>query len=496
MKRPQILVLLAIVIALGLWIAKVEGPRMLREALGDRLVALEVESVDGLTLSYADGRRIEMRREPRGDWLIDSPTSFQADKGQVERLLSAVAELEVERRLKPDETSALSEYGLADNGSTVRLDFSSSDGELPSIIVGRTTPVGFSVFTRLADSEEVALVPLIFNSVVQKTLFDFQDKSLLNIEPANVIRIAISKPDGQSVVVSRADEQWTVVEPSIDDAHTPRVRGLLGQLSRAAVIAFPDPKAIDPSQLGFETPSIEIRLDFADGESETLSIGGAKEGEPPGRFAKRESDGTLAVIDTDTFATLDVPPAGLYDQRLFRCDEGKVHRIYVARAARETFGIKKQDEGWVLEPENGDAVDQAVANRFLTGLLKLEGTAIASMTAGDSAKGQAIFGLDDPSAELEVIQKDGQRCASVITSALLSEDEQSVQYFFQRRGSSIVYAAEPHEYSHLDYFRDDFILPPPPVDEDLEEPASDEAEAESEQGASDAPAESNEGASP
>ena len=141
----------AIALALGLYIYLVEGPRLAEDQAPRRLLVFEPAQVSGLRLVYPDAPDISAQRVD-GTWRITEPLQARADSAAIERLLSAIANVELERMIGAGQRESLDVYGLDGNGShaLVELTLEGGGDPLPPIIVGRTTPVGFSAFARLA----------------------------------------------------------------------------------------------------------------------------------------------------------------------------------------------------------------------------------------------------------------------------------------------------------------------------------------------------------
>jgi hypothetical protein len=473
MKRAQIIILSLLVVGLGLWIFKVEAPQMLREILGDRLVTLQTTDVRALTLSYPDGLILSAQREPDNSWTLTKPARFRADSDEIERLLTSIAGLTVERRLSGNETSSLAAYGLDGDGITARVSLElDGDQQVGDIVVGRTTPVGFSVFVRLADDDDIAIVPLIFNTSVKKSLFDLRDKHLFDFDPDRAVRITVNDPDYGRVVVARGDRDWSVIEPSIDDANSDAVRALLDRMLNAQAIAYFDGEEVSAEITGLDQPISSIQVDFDDNTQVDLQLGASDEITPAGVYIKSKARGKLAKIATDAKVHFDLAPSAFLDLRLARCDLAQVSRVFVARGGRTPFALTKKETGWKFEPYEGVEVDQLVATRFIEGLLKLRGENLVTAEA-DSMENLSRYGLDDPIVDLELVTQTGERCAALLAGAVISDNSDDVKYFLQRRGSPSVFMAEPHTFSRVDFFKTDFEAAPPPVptDENPPEPA-------------------------
>ena len=177
MNPRRTLLLALIAIAAGAWFYSVERPRMEAELYADELISFDVEAVAHISMDYPDGTTIVLERDEAADWSISAPLTVDADRITVERLIKAIRDTRVERRIAVSEAEDLSVYGLEDNGSQVRIKMRLDDGEqLDDIVVGDTTPVGYQAFVRIEDAGEIVVTPLIFHTGVKKSVFDLREK--------------------------------------------------------------------------------------------------------------------------------------------------------------------------------------------------------------------------------------------------------------------------------------------------------------------------------
>ncbi len=91
----------AIALALGLYIYLVEGPRLVEDQAPRRLLVFEPAQVSGLRLVYPNAPDISVQRVDgvNGTWRMAEPLQARADGAAIERLLSAIANVELERMI-------------------------------------------------------------------------------------------------------------------------------------------------------------------------------------------------------------------------------------------------------------------------------------------------------------------------------------------------------------------------------------------------------------
>src|SRR5262245_58913871 len=110
MNQRKSLLMLVILLVLGGYIYLVEIPREKKEAEGKKLVALDKDAVEEISLTYPE-RSISLKKTEAGKWRIVQPVEADADEPAVNNLITALIDAEVKRTL--DEVSQdLTIYGL------------------------------------------------------------------------------------------------------------------------------------------------------------------------------------------------------------------------------------------------------------------------------------------------------------------------------------------------------------------------------------------------
>ena len=345
MNFVKIVLTAAAAAVLAVYIAKVEAPRMESEGQPERLLVLDAHAVESLVLRYPDGRILEVARDG-SNWKMLRPVESRADNVQIQRLLTAIQDLELERRLTAQERQDLAVYGLEGDGERVRIDMHNADGsQLPAIIVGNTTPVGFSAFARLGDSEEVVVTPLLFHTGVNKTAFDLRYKKLFDsLNLRDVLSLEIDQ-GGQRVRIERRDQAWVLVEPIHEGADFDKTNGLLRSLLNIEALGFYDAELVDREEAGLDEPTATLTLDMGGGRSMGFSLGsGITEG-APGNYLERAWDGQVAKVPDWVASKLAMSLDEFRDKTLLPCPTEEVAALTIRRYGTEPFTLTRARPG-------------------------------------------------------------------------------------------------------------------------------------------------------
>ncbi|MFZ2006277.1 MAG: DUF4340 domain-containing protein [Stellaceae bacterium] len=178
--------------------------------LADRLAAL-----DFLRLRRGN---VTVNLEQRdGSWTVVEKGGYPADQGRVRKLLLQLAELElVEPKTDRPELLARLDLGDPANGKSTLVVAGDRSGALVGqIVIGRRRPSDIEggeegVYVRKPDSDQAWLARGSF--ALGGDALSWLDRRIIDIPAARVASVALTAPDGNSVVVARssADQPFAI----------------------------------------------------------------------------------------------------------------------------------------------------------------------------------------------------------------------------------------------------------------------------------------------
>ncbi len=173
MGTHRTLVSLTVLIVLGLYVFLFE----LRDKTQD-LHEYSRRDVNRLVLTYRD-QRIEVSREPSGDWRLIHPLQVSADASTIEAILSTLRQSKIKSVLEEDPSEGyLKSFGLRQPWASLAM-ITSSGEPLPPILVGEMSPLGDQAYVRRGDYSAVLLTGAGLKTTLEKTVADFRDKRIL-----------------------------------------------------------------------------------------------------------------------------------------------------------------------------------------------------------------------------------------------------------------------------------------------------------------------------
>ena len=457
------LVLAVVVAALGTYIYIVERPRVASEAAGDTLVKLQTKDVRAVTLRYRDTPVIRIERD--GDaWRLREPIDFPADGAVVDRLLDQITETKVERRIKAADAEPLATYGLEGDGHQARVSLEVVSGtKPPDIVVGRTTPVGYSAFARLDGVDEIVVTPLLFHTGIKKSVLELRKKRLFEVDPTQVIAMHIGEGT-HDVEIERRGDDWMIKSPVETRADPEQARALAAALNDIEAMDFFDTLHADADADVVGSGGLRFRATLAEAGDVGFRLGKHIEGAPPGYYLVRDGDGLVAKVEEAVQVRFAKDVSALRDKRLYACAADDVGEIRFERADGGSFALSEKDGKWTVTPAEGTAaVRDNVVRRTVGGLVTLAGQDVAAENA--AAGDLAAFGLDAPIVEAEVLKHDGSSCGRAL-AGVKDPTSETPAYYVKRSDNGLVMTLPTYLYSRFDVRRDDMVesKPPPPAD--------------------------------
>jgi len=456
-KIWRTLLFAVVAVSLGLYIWLVEKPRMAAEGAPDTLVQFDPVHVARLHLAYPQAPSLTLIKD-KDHWRLTEPIQADADDEAVKRLLDQIANTKAERRIPKAEAEELGTYGLDGNGTRARVSMTLDDGaELPDIVLGNTTPVGFQAFAHVDGKDEVILVPLLLHTGINKTPFDLRQKKMFPIEPANATGATLTN-GGTTVDLEREGDRWKITSPVQDEADPDQVGSLLRSLNEISAEAYYDGAEADRKAFGLTSPTLTFQARFGDGNVAGFRLGGKTTESPPGYYLERISDGQVAAVPQWVQVRFAQDVNALRDKRVFHCEQGDIGKISFERRDGASFAITKDEKGmWEIEPDQDRPVQNAVADRLLAGIATLAGKDIVAESA-DTPEKLAPYGLDAPTVQVEATNNAGQSCGKAL-AAVVGETTETPKYFVKRADTGTVMSIPAYLYSRLKMRSDDLLEP-------------------------------------
>jgi hypothetical protein len=372
-----------------------------------KLLAVKQDDIAKIELHYS-GRDIVLERDKGKPWQLVKPIGAEADQTQANNLARAIADCAVVRTVD-DKPADLAPFGLKPPTTTVTVT-TFDKKTLPAIEVGKSTPIGFNAYVRLADSPAVLLAEAVFSAGMNKTVNDLRVRDLMAFKLDDVQKLIIARGNGQTVEIDRDGDHWKIVKPAPYAADDTAVRMALSTLVNAKASDFIADAPGNVTQYGLEKPHLAATVVLKNGEQQSMLFG-FKQSEQgkSGIYVRRGERAPVYAVAGYVMSSLDKSVLDFRNRTIVNVDPEAVGTVKVKNSDGE-FTLKRAGTDWnVIAGGKTTEADIPVVERLLNQLRDLKGQSIVA----DPMPSAQPFGLDNPAAEITLIGKDGKELGAV-----------------------------------------------------------------------------------
>src|SRR5580692_7365151 len=474
--RPRNTIIVLVLLALVGGYALIVGRFSQTEAT-QKLIDVKQDDIAKIDLQYSD-RDIVLERDKGKPWRIVKPIAADADQTQANNLARAIAEGVLVRTVddKPDD---LAPFGLKPATTTVTVT-TFDNKTLPSIEVGKSTPIGFNAYVRLSNSPAVLLTEGAFSSGMNKTVNDLRVRDLMEFKTDDVQKLIIAHDNGQAVEIDRDGANWKIVKPTPSAADDNAVRSALSTLVNARAADFINDAPANVNQYGLEKPHLTATVVLKNGEQQSMLFGFKQNGQgKSGIYVRRGERAPVYAVAEYTMSSLDKSPLDFRDKTIVKVDPESVDTVKV-KASDSEFTLKRIPVGnWsVIVGSKTTEADIPVVERLLNQFRDLKGESIVA----DPMPSAQPFGLDNPALEITLEGKDGKQLGMVKIAKISvkptappipGEQAQRTEYYATSGGSKAVYSLSNFSFEQLNRPAPLYMAkaPPPPPPQAAASPA-------------------------
>ena len=464
--------MLVVLLGLGAYVYFVELPKAKQEAEKPTVLTFEKESVDTLTLTYPE-REIRLQQTAAGEWGITAPIRAKADDTAVNNMLTTIVDEEVTRSLTPEEPVDLALYGLAQPPVVLRIAL--QDGTtLPTVSIGKDTPVGFSAYVQKEGDPQLHLTRQAFRLGLTKHVKELRDKAVLPFERDSVTRIAIDTSE-TSIVLAKTDAGWTFEHPAPYAVDAAAVQTYLSTLEGMRAEDFVEQPLLDLSTFGLDPAQLTVSLYLEEDTKRTLSVGDEKsvDAGTTQRYLKRDDGETLYLVRAGLLKDLSKSVTDFRDKAVVSIPEGKITQVVVTHEGREGFTLSWGEENtWEIDSKSEGTLKTATLSQFVADLRELRGFEIAV----DNPEDLSLYGLDKPVLTLVATDEAGEKLATVLLGQTVQEETE--RHFAMQEGGETVFTLRDYVFSRFDKNPEDFWEKPESETESAEATPASEHEEE------------------
>ena len=388
MRSRNLIILAAVVAALGAFIFFVErhrptteeiverADRVFRDLDGDTVVALELETSHGpIRLAETDD-----------EWWLVEPLDYPADATAVRGLIDAVANLDIERALPAGEVVP-GDYGL--DAPVLGVTLVDEQDRRFSLAVGDETPLGSNRAVQRNSDEEIILVPGHFVAGFDKDVDEWRSRDVVDLLEKDLRSVEIVTIEDRIRAV-RLNERWQLEEPMVDLADRDQMQSLISELNTLRISEFL-PLDGNPAELGLDPPAFRVLLEPSEGEEgSTLEFSAPEEGAQT--IVCRRNGVDLFRVPSSIGTRLSKAPVLWRSDEVWPFSSWDVATAEFANAGEEAV-VREAEDLWQFE--DGAPADSAEVRRRLTALAGLEAREHDLVLPPTQVMGSVILVLDN-----------------------------------------------------------------------------------------------------
>ncbi|MCX6355248.1 MAG: DUF4340 domain-containing protein [Candidatus Aureabacteria bacterium] len=401
MKFRTTLILIIIALGIGSYIWFFERKQMSteeREQKGKILFSLKADDIDKIEL-VKEKETIVCTKDKDGNWSIEQPLKYMADKSPLQSICSRLESLNSERAIKGEELDEkkIEDFGLKKPRIIVRF---RARGKEMSLALGEDAPLGESAYAQIVGDKTVYLVNKSLYPVLNKEVKDLRDRAIVEFEPNDLAKAQITH-EGKTIEIVQDTNGWQITKPLQAAADPDKVSGMLRKIKNMRVRDFTDDAPKDLAKYGLDAPAYEVSLwDKKDQAAKTILVG--KEAEKNVVYAKRGGTDMVFTVNSDFMKDLARTPEEMRDTKLTHLSQANIEEAGIVIGDKKLTLAKSGAKWEIKEPEKKEAEDAAVVD-LLRKLTELTVTGFAS------AKPEELesYGLGKGAMEITLKPKEG-----------------------------------------------------------------------------------------
>ena len=266
------------------------------EAAKRRLFTIEPSDVTSVEIARGD--EILAVKKGNDGWFIEKPLIASADQKAIEDMLMHTLRANIDGVLY-DEAPAdkLKEMGLEPPYLTATIK-SASRGTV-SIDLGDRGPTQNVTFAIFHGEKRILRVHADVRSELDKTIYDFRDKTVIAIDPQKLKKAEIIWKGREKITIYHPQNNiWDVEGIPQGETDMTKLLGTLYGVKEAQIKAFTDDNPKNLKAYGLEEPRIKFRFIDDKNLQQNLFVGD-KDKKLRGFYAKRSGDPNVFLLEED-----------------------------------------------------------------------------------------------------------------------------------------------------------------------------------------------------
>ena len=365
MSWKKIVILALVLLVLITTIFIINRKEIRKEGVEGVLLDFPAASIEKIELRQKDMKFVFARRDSL--WYLEEPLAAKADKVALENILDDFCPLKYDRLVEED-TRDLKNYGLDKPEIELKLFAKGMTSPIHTILLGMKNNLDSSSYAKLAGGSKVVLLAAYKRNNLEKNLFAFRDKKILEFDSA-AIKSMNYHYENSDFVFYKKDDQWFMDKPIFSLAQEAKVSEILSAASLLEAKAFVGAANTDSSrEFNLEKPLLKVEFKSAAG-SKKIAVG--KKGDQ--YFAQADGFAEIFEIDKDFCEKFSLDSAAFREKKIVSFYAFDVRELQF-QSGSFGFAIKKNTaNAWeLLKPPLEIKLNEEKINQLLTALADCE----------------------------------------------------------------------------------------------------------------------------
>lgn len=420
MKWKTLIILAVILALLILAIFYVEKREEKKEKFKGKLLTYNSSEINKVELKRGSESIIFEKKDDT--WEITSPLKTKADKYTVERLVEDFSDLKIERKVE-ENARDLKKYGLEPPYRILKI--FKKDGNSMTVYLGIENPIDGALYAKKPEENIVYLIPSFLKSGLDKPLFDFRNKKILEFEKDKVNRI-IWESEGKRWVAYKKEEEWFLEDPVKALADKGKIDDILYSITgvEAKSFAVENYKKEQLKDYGLENPKIKISI--KEEKELNISIGVKEEKDKKNVYAMSNLSGIIAEVPETFLTEIDKKPEDIREKSVAVFWSFDVQKFSIIKDGKEYLFEKDKQDKWEMKKPEKKEMDGTKINDFLRKIEDIEAREFI-----DNPKSLKDYGLEKPNIQFKITTKEKGKEKTI--EIFTGKEENDKVYLMNRR---------------------------------------------------------------
>ena len=381
----------------------------------EKLAEFSSDVVQKITLKK-EGETISFQKDEKEEWLIIEPLEAKADRFEVNRLAEDFSDLRIERVVE-EELKDISKYGIPQKEITL---WYKDKSEPLKILIGMENPLDNTFFAKREDEQRIVLIPSHLKGLLEKKVFDFRKKDILQFETDDVKNIRLRAKETKWEAKKKED-QWFFKKPVNALAEKGKIDNILYSLSnlKAKDFVSEEKNREEIKKYKLDEAEYEITLGMPLANKEVTFTLHKEEDKV---YATTSLSTKIIAAEDSVLSDLEKTAEELREKEVADFYSWEAYKLHLKKGKLALKLLKDKEDKWRFESQEKDEADEGKVMSFIRKIESLEAEEFI-----DPPLSLKDYGLDKPQAEIKIWTKgdENEEKAKEITVLIGREDKKA-----------------------------------------------------------------------